>query len=198
MRRRSAPHLERGDVGADALAGAGSPARPVPRLGRIRRTRSPPAASFEAIARNARENFDQAAAHVGVTLSRSTFDRLQARTEAALARLRGHHRGPRAPRRPRDTHGDLRLDHVYWFPDRDPPGDWVVVDCIEFDERFRHADPIADIAFLAMELALEGRGDLADVVRRGLSSRRWRRRRAARCCRSTGPTAPRCAARSKA
>ena len=62
---------------------------------------------------------------------------------------------------PRDTHGDLRLDHVYWFPDRDPPGDWVVVDCIEFDERFRYADPVADIAFLAMELTLEGRGDLA-------------------------------------
>ena len=37
------------------------------------------------------------------------------------------------------------------------PDDWVVVDCIEFDERFRHADPIADIAFLAMELTLEGR-----------------------------------------
>ncbi len=36
-----------------------------------------------------------------------------------------------------------------------------MVDCIEFDARYRHADPIADIAFLAMELALEGRADLA-------------------------------------
>ncbi len=61
----------------------------------------------------------------------------------------------------RDGHGDLRLDHVYWFPDRRPPGDWIAVDCIEFDDRFRCADPIADIAFLAMELALEGRADLA-------------------------------------
>src|SRR5262249_35802275 len=64
---------------------------------------------------------------------------------------------------PRDTHGDLRLDHVYWFPERDPPYDWVVVDGIEFDERFRHADPIADVAFLAMELALEGRDGLAEA-----------------------------------
>ena len=56
---------------------------------------------------------------------------------------------------PRDTHGDLRLDHVYWFPDRLPPDDWIVVDCVEFNDRFRHADPIAELAFLAMELSLE-------------------------------------------
>ena len=36
-----------------------------------------------------------------------------------------------------------------------------MVDCIEFDARYRHADPIADIAFLAMELMREGRDDLA-------------------------------------
>jgi uncharacterized protein len=118
-------------------------------------------ASLEAIARNASDNLDEAMAHVETTLSRSVLDRLRAGTEAALARL-----GPliedRARRGvPRDTHGDLRLDHVYWFPERTPPDDWIVVDCIEFDERFRDADPIADIAFLAMELALEGRADLA-------------------------------------
>ena len=61
---------------------------------------------------------------------------------------------------PRDTHGDLRLDHVYFFPDRRPPDDLVIVDCIEFDERFRHADPVADMAFLAMDFALHGRTDL--------------------------------------
>ena len=37
-----------------------------------------------------------------------------------------------------------------------------MVDCIEFNERFRHADPIAELAFLAMELRLRGRLDLAD------------------------------------
>ena len=42
-----------------------------------------------------------------------------------------------------------------------PPSDWVVVDCIEFNEQLRYADPVADIAFLAMELALEGHRDLA-------------------------------------
>ncbi len=116
--------------------------------------------SLEWIARNARENLAESAHQIGVTLSRSTFDRLAARTEWALSRW-GKLFEDRARRGvPRDGHGDLRLDHVYWFPNRPPPDDWIAVDCIEFDERFRYADPIADVAFLAMELALEGRGGI--------------------------------------
>ncbi len=117
--------------------------------------------SFEAVARNARENFEQSADQVGATVSRSTHERLKALTEAALAELHEIIAGRATRGVPRDTHGDLRLDHVYWFPEKRPPDDWVVVDCIEFSERFRHADPIAEVAFLAMELAVEGRGDLA-------------------------------------
>jgi uncharacterized protein len=117
--------------------------------------------SFEAVARNARENFEQSAEHVGVTVGKATHERLKALTETALAELRDIIAGRASRGVPRDTHGDLRLDHVYWFPEKRPPDDWVVVDCIEFNDRFRHADPIAEVAFLAMELAVEGRGDLA-------------------------------------
>jgi aminoglycoside phosphotransferase family enzyme/predicted kinase len=62
---------------------------------------------------------------------------------------------------PRDTHGDLRLDHVYFFPDRDPPADLCVIDCIEFNDAFRYADPVADIAFLIMDLKYHGHPELA-------------------------------------
>ena len=117
--------------------------------------------SFEVVARNARENFEQSATHVGVTVSKATYERLRALTETALAELRDVITSRASRGVPRDTHGDLRLDHVYWFPEKRAPEDWVVVDCIEFNERFRHADPIAEVAFLAMELAVEGRGDLA-------------------------------------
>ena len=62
---------------------------------------------------------------------------------------------------PCDTHGDLHLSHVYLFPDRSRPDDLVIIDCIEFSERFRFADPVADIAFLIMDLVFHGRRDLA-------------------------------------
>jgi len=118
---------------------------------------------FEVVARNARENFEQAVPQLGITLSRAVFDRLGALTEEALGRLRPliEERAQRGV--PRDTHGDLHLEHVYLFPDRDPPGDLVIIDCIEFNERFRFADPVADMAFLAMDLAFHGRRDLAAV-----------------------------------
>jgi aminoglycoside phosphotransferase family enzyme/predicted kinase len=116
---------------------------------------------FDVVAGNARENFAQAAAQVGTTVSRPVFARLRALTEEALGRLRPLIEQRAAAGIPRDTHGDLRLDHVYVFPDRPPPADLVIVDCIEFNERFRYADPVADMAFLVMDLLFHGRGDLA-------------------------------------
>src|SRR5262249_49239329 len=61
----------------------------------------------------------------------------------------------------RDAHGDLHLDHVCYFPEKAPPDDLICIDCIEFNERFRFIDPIADIAFAVMDFAYHGRRDLA-------------------------------------
>ncbi|HEV3120939.1 MAG TPA: AAA family ATPase [Isosphaeraceae bacterium] len=116
---------------------------------------------FEVVAANARENFEQSAAQVGVSVSQSAFERLRELTEKTLVELNALIESRAAGEVPRDTHGDLRLDHVYLFPDRVPPAGIAIVDCIEFNERYRFADPVADMAFLFMDLALHGRRDLA-------------------------------------
>jgi aminoglycoside phosphotransferase family enzyme/predicted kinase len=61
----------------------------------------------------------------------------------------------------KDVHGDLRLEHVFLFPEQTAPNDIVIIDGIEFSESLRCIDVVADIAFLVMELSYSGRRDLA-------------------------------------
>jgi aminoglycoside phosphotransferase family enzyme/predicted kinase len=118
---------------------------------------------FDVVARNARENFVQGAPQVGVTVTQTVFDRLRVLMDNSLELLRPVVEGRARRGIPRDTHGDLHLDHVYLFPEREPPDDLLIIDCIEFNERFRFADPIADAAFLVMDMTFHGRRDLAQA-----------------------------------
>ncbi|MEJ2369774.1 MAG: AAA family ATPase, partial [Gemmatimonadales bacterium] len=99
-----------------------------------------PAASrycrFDVVAGNARENLEQSRPHIGETISRPVFERLTELLETRLSELRPLIEARAAEDVPRDTHGDLHLDHVYLFPERKPPADLLVIDCIEFNERF--------------------------------------------------------------
>jgi predicted kinase len=56
----------------------------------------------------------------------------------------------------RDGHGDLLADDVFCLHDGPQ-----VLDCLEFDDRLRFGDVVADVAFLAMDLERLGRLDLA-------------------------------------
>src|SRR5438132_5623155 len=118
---------------------------------------------FDIVAHNMRENFGQAVPQVGVTVSPPVFERLRFLTEDALTRLRPLIEARSQAAVPRDTHGDLHLDHVYVFPERQPCGYLLIIDCIEFNERFRFGDPVADMAFLVMDLLFHGRRDLAQL-----------------------------------
>jgi len=57
-----------------------------------------------------------------------------------------------------DCHGDLRLGHIYFV-------DGIqIIDCIEFNDRFRYSDVAADLAFLAMDLDFHGFTDVGQTL----------------------------------
>lgn len=153
-------HVARGDVDAAALR------RLAERLARFYATAhaGPPVARcafFDRVVELMLGNFGPTQKHVGQTLSAAVFERIERRTRDELERLRPLISTRAARGVPRDTHGDLHLDHVYHFPERSGDEEWVIVDCIEFNEALRYADPVADIAFLVMDVAFHGRWDLA-------------------------------------
>jgi hypothetical protein len=110
---------------------------------------------------NVEENFAQVHPFVGDLIDRETLEQVSAFQEDQLWRRRSRFMNRIAGERIREGHGDLRLDHVYLLPEPDGRRRVVVIDCIEFNERFRCGDVAADVAFLAMELEAARRPDLA-------------------------------------
>lgn len=73
--------------------------------------------------------------------------------------------------RVRDGHGDLLADDVFCLDDGPR-----ILDCLEFDDRLRCGDVLADVAFLAMDLERLGRTDLGERFLRdyrALSGEEW-------------------------
>ncbi len=111
----------------------------------------------DTIAANLEENFAQTRECIDRYLPSSDAEEL-VRWQRAF--LRGHQalfeERVRCGR-VRDGHGDLRLEHVYLNDEG-----ITILDCIEFNDRFRFADVCSDIAFLSMDLASHERVDLAE------------------------------------
>ena len=105
----------------------------------------------QAIARNCEENFAQTAGVAGRRFDRRTWEVVAAATRGFLENHSDLLQRRVVEGRIRDGHGDLRTDHVYLTDDG-----IRIVDCIEFNERFRWADVACDLAFLAMEMDEEG------------------------------------------
>jgi len=112
----------------------------------------------EVIGDNVRENFEQTRGVIEDLLTHDEAGEIE-RWQLAFLDAQADRFAQRAAKgRVRDGHGDLRLEHFYLEDD----GGVRVLDCIEFNERFRYADVCADIAFLSMDLAWHGRVDLAE------------------------------------
>jgi len=109
---------------------------------------------------NVRENFRQIAPYVSTYLTVEEHAQLVDYQTRFLVEQHALLVERAATGHVRDGHGDLRLEHCY----RAPAGGYVIVDCIEFNERFRYGDVCADLAFLAMDLTYQGKADLADLL----------------------------------
>lgn len=108
--------------------------------------------SFSQVSDNTLGNLEETRPHVGDVVTPELHGRVESLTREALSNLEGVI-GERAEAgAPCDTHGDLRLEHVYVADD----GAITIVDCVEFNDAFRYADPVSDIAFLAMDLLIRG------------------------------------------
>jgi uncharacterized protein len=115
---------------------------------------APAYGSPAAVTANVEENLTQLSPFAGDPL-----DPIRLADVAEAQRRDVERLGPRfaarvAAGRVRDGHGDLRLEHVYFLePAKSPP---IVIDCVEFAERFRAGDVALDVAFFAMELRAAG------------------------------------------
>jgi aminoglycoside phosphotransferase family enzyme/predicted kinase len=114
--------------------------------------------SVEMIETNVEENFAQTEPFVSDVLHRERFSVIHQAAQAFLQRKQKLFQRRIDIGRIRDCHGDLRLDHVYFLEEIQ------IIDCIEFNERFRYGDVAADLAFLAMDLDYHGTSELGRTL----------------------------------
>jgi aminoglycoside phosphotransferase family enzyme/predicted kinase len=113
--------------------------------------------SLEVVKHNWDENFEQTQTFVDRTLTASTWETCKTEIERFMRVYSDLFDERVRDGWIRDCHGDLQTDDIFIDPET---GDARVLDCIEFNERFRYSDTIADTAFLSMDLRHRGRGDL--------------------------------------
>ncbi len=109
--------------------------------------------SVDTIEFNTEENFSQTRPFVPDIIPADRYDFIREATRGFLSSRKGLFERRIENGWIRDCHGDLRCEHVY-FED----GDIQVIDCIEFNDRFRYGDVASDLAFLLMDLDFLGYG----------------------------------------
>ncbi len=115
------------------------------------------AGGLQTMRENVLENFQQTTEYRGRTVNPNSYARIRAYSEAFMEVMEGTFQRRESQGSIRDCHGDLHMDHVFLT------GDVEIIDCIEFNDRYRYADVASDVAFLSMDLDYVGRPDLANT-----------------------------------
>ena len=107
---------------------------------------------------NTDENFEQVEKYIGITISEEHFQSIKRWTDNFYIINRDLFLDRIKRGKIRDCHGDLHMEHICLTEDL------PILDCIEFNDRFRYSDTIADIAFLLMDLEYHGGERLAGIL----------------------------------
>jgi aminoglycoside phosphotransferase family enzyme len=95
---------------------------------------------------NTDENFEQTQGQIGNSITEEQFNALKQWTDEFYQKHAGLLKRRISAGRVRDCHGDLHMEHICFT---DPI---TIIDCIEFNDRFRYSDTASDLAFLLMDL----------------------------------------------
>ncbi len=107
---------------------------------------------------NTDENFSQVQKYVGMTIDEEDFKALRDWTDEFFKKNKGLFLERINEGRIRDCHGDLHMEHICLAENIS------IIDCIEFNDRFRYSDTVADIAFLLMDLEYHGGEEFSEVL----------------------------------
>lgn len=107
---------------------------------------------------NMEENFEQIEPFVEDRLNRNAWEFVRQVWRAYWANHQPLLHSRIQSGRVRDGHGDLRADHVYFHHGVQ------IIDCIEFNQRFRFGDTALDLAFLLMDLDSRGQAAISRAL----------------------------------
>ena len=109
------------------------------------------AGSWRTVKTNCEENFSQTEEFAGNFIDDRMYHIIRSVNNSFLQRRKALFERRVKNHKIRDGHGDLRADHIYFTSDG-----IRIIDCIEFNRRFRCGDITSDLAFLAMDLDFKG------------------------------------------
>ncbi|MBI5874899.1 MAG: kinase, partial [Deltaproteobacteria bacterium] len=118
------------------------------------------------IQKNTEENFIQTKDFIGRTITNKQFDMIKNYTQNFLKARYGLFAKRVERGFIKNCHGDIHSEHIcmaYGACVSCVTAGICIFDCIEFNERFRYSDTVADIAFLAMDLDFYNRHDLSNT-----------------------------------
>ncbi len=96
---------------------------------------------------NIEENFSQTVPHISITIEKKIYHELREYSFNFLEKEKDRFFRRIEEGKIKDGHGDFHCQNIYFYKDK-----VYVLDCIEFNERFRYADVAADVAFFLMDL----------------------------------------------